>query len=74
MKYPSTIPFHLQACVFSFHRCSDDKVSPSDFYLISEDEKELKASQGRLGSHYPTWDPPQGEVQCLAPSISITCG
>lgn len=26
--------------------CSDDKVSPSECYLISEDEKELKASPG----------------------------
>lgn len=52
MKYPSTIPFHLQACLvgvffFFFHFCySDDKVSHLEFYLISEDEKELKASSG----------------------------
>lgn len=26
--------------------CSDDKVSHLEFYLISEDEKELKASSG----------------------------
>lgn len=47
MKYPSTIPFHLQACFFFFlFCCSDDKVSHLEFYLISEDEKELKASSG----------------------------
>lgn len=40
MKHPSRIPFHLQA------RCSDDKVSPLEFYLILKDEKELKASPG----------------------------
>lgn len=40
MKYPSRIPFHLRVC------CSDDKVSPLEFYLISKDEKELKASPG----------------------------
>lgn len=50
MKYPSPIPFHLQAC-FSppppFQLCcSDDKVSPSECYLVSKEEKELKASLG----------------------------
>lgn len=52
MKYPSTIPFHLQACLAGFFfpsplfYCSDDKVSHLVFYLISGDEKELKAPSG----------------------------
>lgn len=60
---------------FFSYRCSDDKVSPLDFDLISEDEKELKASQGRLGSRYPTWDPAEGGrvscQRCLAPRAGV---
>lgn len=54
MKYPSTIPFHLQACLvgffffFTLFCCSDDKVSNLEFYLISEDEKELKGGWAHL--------------------------